>query len=216
MSFDLIERQFELADTGAARVRFLRQHFNHYAHYILDGHVDAANADVYQQELDVSIMYVLSHSQLQFAFQYAADRPDHLASCKMVVEAQARVREELQKGYKVSYKELATPEKPPAAQEEIEMFKQQYDIATRDVADSNENLCAATLELFKNQCRALYHWQRAMETSAHSDAFPGGFHRTDDYQFESDLQEIYLQRCGILATRGLKIRELSDRVVALA
>jgi len=210
---ELIVRQNALADVGILRAHMLRGMYDFYVQDVLEGQIVAANLDIWQQEFDVSLMFVLSDSQLKFAKAYARDGPEKIAKYERMVAAQEKTLLDFKGG------QLGDPFLTPVLGErqnfsatEREEFLRNYQLVTLDVAMANLELCEATLRLFENQARAIYYWRLSLRDIEQS---PMGkvFMPHDDLNFESELQKIYLERCQILAERAHDLTDLAARVV---
>lgn len=212
MCFELIARQEALADAGAARARLLNHMYGLYVHEVLGGNVRAAHADIHQQALDVSIMYVLSHSQMMFARKFGSPDDPRMKRYEGMVEFQERQLRAFKKEG-LDNPEKLNPEMPETFSPKQRGFLlQAYEDATLDVANANIALCEQTGKMVELEARTLHYWHQSLDENA----IPGvNLKPVDDLQYESDLHKLYLERCQILLDRGGMIYDLSEKVAAL-
>jgi len=212
---ELITKQNALADMGILRFNTIKKHYNFYVYEVLKGHSTSASLDLWQQGFDVSLMFTLSDSQLKFAKTYSKDDPEKIAHFERMVDTQEKTMMEFKGG--VLGEKFVAPDmgdRRTYSQDEKQAIIQSYQIVTLDVAEANLDLCEATLKLVENQARAIYYWRLSLLVLEQSE-IGKMFIPHEDLQFESELQQLYLERCQILADRAQSLCELVDRVAEI-
>ncbi len=198
---ELIKLQYALAKTGIRRVRSLINMFDFYVRDILGRGQFFAKLDIYQQATDVSLMYVINHSQLSFvADMIGEDDLRYIAAKNMVDEQEEEYKafqlDELVKFEQHKYKDCGI-----VGVEQRREYFLQYEMDILDVADYNIVLALQTEKLLKNGMIARYHWLNALGRvrgqTGNSDFFPH-----DDLKYDTEIQDMYLERCEILLSRA--------------
>jgi hypothetical protein len=208
---DLIIQQGLSQVAGVQRVTVLRDIFNFYAQHILDNKMTGANMDIEQQKLDISTMFVFSHSFLQKARELEPNLDPRHQEC---VDAQYNLLQSFKAASGQREGEIVanSPEPLTYSPSEIISCADKFENVTLDVANHNLILAQVNMQLFDNISCGLYFWIK----NAKENEVPGlknGLLPVSDMAYENELLGLALQRVESFAKRAQSLYTLSEKIV---
>lgn len=212
--FDAIERQLSMQEAGIARIRTLRENFGYYANGFLGGHVNAAIADVYQQETDANTMVSFSHSFLHQARNIGADeRSSGYVRAKKAMDYQFTLYQEFERSARQEDAGALERAKIPCQYSPHEIVKsiQDIEVNTLDVANANMDLANVNLDLFENIAQGLYFWIKNAKQGA-STSLGNKLLPLQDIDDEKKSLDLCLQRIGAYTKRAQGLYKLADKI----